>query len=269
MYNVPNSVETKFQEPEFTKHFRRSNSNTTLDDMTLDGDMPLYTEQEVEKLRFQIIKQGLEDATILRMEIQSLESRYNAEYRNNIELHLVLKQYETAVNGFISDTGLSINQNDSVQEQIAQIEMEIMKIANETDRMADHFKQLGESTEGLKGIEGKYKKNEMVLKESLSKAKQHYSLTEGRYAALKKHAEEKLTEASTRLGELINGNSGELQTLRETLQKAETSNVTLQQTYAVKLKEHGESSNLWQDTLGKIEVHLHTNKKLTQEKFKM
>jgi hypothetical protein len=46
----------------------------------------------------------------------------------------------------------------SVQEQIALIEMEIMKIANETDRMAEQFKQLGESTEGLKGIEGKYKK---------------------------------------------------------------------------------------------------------------
>jgi len=212
----------------------------------------------------------LEDATILKMEIQSLESKYNSEYRNNIELHLVLKQYETAVVGFIGDAGvISPNPSASVQEQIALIEMETIKIANETDRMAEQFKQLGESTEGLKGIEGKYKKNEMVLKESLSKARQHYSMTEGRYAALKKHAEEKLQEATVRLSELVVANANETQKLKEALQQMETNNQLLQQSYGSKLKEHQELSHLWTDTLSKMELHLHNNKKQLQEKFKM
>ncbi len=53
-------------------------------------------------------------------------------------------------------------------------------------------------------------------------------MTEGRLAALKKHAEEKLAEADTRLGELVAANNADLQKLKETLQKTETANNSLQ-----------------------------------------
>ncbi len=53
-------------------------------------------------------------------------------------------------------------------------------------------------------------------------------MTEGRYAALKKHAEEKVAEAATRLEELTTANNSELQKLRESLQKVETANTSLQ-----------------------------------------
>jgi len=217
-----------------------------------------YTEKELEKLRYQVIKQGLESSSILNLEIQSLEEKYNEEIRSKTQLQQVIQEYENTILGFIAEANAmnsnTHNGNISIPEKVYQIEHEIYRIVQESNSIEAAFKQLTSRLDDIDILHQQFKKSEATLKEKLSTLEQDLAVTESRYNALKTHAEQKLDSASEKVAQFTAANQKEIENLADKLTKSEAKSKTLEQVYIAKLRENQDLQQICEDILSKLEL---------------
>jgi len=215
-----------------------------------------YTEKELEKLRYQVIKQGLESSSILNLEIQSLEEKYNEEIRSKTQLQQVIQEYENTILGFIAEANAmnsnTHNGNISIPEKVYQIEHEIYRIVQESNSIEAAFKQLTSRLDDIDILHQQFKKSESTLKEKLSALEQDLAVTESRYNALKTHAEQKLDSASEKVAQFTAANQKEIENLADKLTKSEAKSKTLEQVYIAKLRENQDLQQICEGKFSKF-----------------
>ena len=104
---------------------------------------------------------------------------------------------------------------------------------------------------------GSFKKNEDVLKSTVSGLCSRYKKGEERYQVLKTHAETKLQEANVKLNDVKNSKAAEIARLTAALRKAEMGVASLEREAEQKTSENQELSSICDELISKVGVLSH------------
>ena len=114
------------------------------------------------------------------------------------------------------------------------------------------FKDLHKKYERTKEVINVFKSNEDVLKTTVTGLCNRYKKGEERYDLLKTHAETKLEEANTRLGDVKQSRASEIAKLTALLRKAEMGVVSLERQVEQKNRENQELTTICDELISKV-----------------
>ena len=114
------------------------------------------------------------------------------------------------------------------------------------------FKDLNKKYERTKEVINVFKSNEDVLKTTVTGLCARYKKGEERYDLLKTHAETKLGEANTRLGDVKQSRAAEIAKLTALLRKAEMGVASLERQVEQKNRENQELTTICDDLISKV-----------------
>lgn len=106
-----------------------------------------------------------------------------------------------------------------------------------------------------------------MLQESLSKVQQALATNEGKFAALKQHAEQKLEEAAKRVNSLQQSNKEELLGLQQKLAHLEAEERQLIEIYNRKVRENKELRVVAEDTIAQLTRQNDQKKREMMQKY--
>ena len=114
------------------------------------------------------------------------------------------------------------------------------------------FKDLHKKYERTKEVINAFKCNEDILKTTVSSLCNKYKKGEERYDLLKTHAETKLEEANTRLGEVKRSRAAEIAKLTAQLRKSEMGVAFLEREVEQKTKDNQELTTICDELISNV-----------------
>ena len=114
------------------------------------------------------------------------------------------------------------------------------------------FKDLHKKYERTKEVINVFKSNEDVLKTKVTGLCNRYKKGEERYDLLRTHAETKLEEANTRVGDVKQSRASEIAKLTALLRKAEMGVVSLERQVEQKNRENQELTTICDELISKV-----------------
>eukprot|EP00026_Physarum_polycephalum_P005810 Phypoly_transcript_05848.p1 GENE.Phypoly_transcript_05848~~Phypoly_transcript_05848.p1 ORF type:complete len:541 (+),score=152.90 Phypoly_transcript_05848:153-1775(+) len=214
------------KEPQTSSTKQKSAEEMLIDD-SVKSDERLFSKQDFENLRNQILFQMNEETAILAQEFQELKAKYDEEIRGKAKLKSVLAEYEKTIAKLIDEAGMSVH-HDKLAERVAELENETKRKTDEYDALASAHSELKSRYEETKTDNEKLKSNEQVQKEVISKLQNELHGSETRFNVLKNHAETKLDSASEQLVKMRDERAKEIAMMQTRMQKAEARTATVE-----------------------------------------
>jgi len=189
-----------------------------------------------------------EEASLLAMELQTLQSSYEAELKIKREYQLALREYEKTFDSLLKDQHKTL-QPKNVEETFALNQ----QLTTELQTWQQGFKDLQNKYKELKGLHENSLKNEQILNETVHKLQQALGQSESRYEALRKKAESKLQLANDQINHVNQDSNRKQQLLQSKLQKLEVEYSSLEQQFSNKQAEASSLSHLCEELIRKFE----------------
>merc|ERR1712098_823318 len=167
----------------------------------------------------------------------------------NLEMMKVVKEYEKAISEVIADRERERVCHDIEKEKVARERDQILDDLHSAERA---FDDVHRKYERNKEVIAGFKKNEDILKSRVAEDASKLKKSEQRFEALRKHAEEKLTEANKTIDSIQKGRESEVAQLQAMLKKTEMRVNTLERVVEQKAQENNELTSICDELISKV-----------------
>jgi len=182
-------------------------------------------------------------------EVERLRWEVATSEENNGQMMGIMGEFENTIQQLIME-----KERDGVSLQIKRekAEKERDQILDDLQAVERAFKDLHKKYERTKEVINVFKSNEDALKSRVTDLCTRYKKGEERYELLKTHAETKLEEANTRLGEVKQSKAAEIAKLKAMLRKAEMGVSSLEKQAEQKSRENEELTAICDQLISKV-----------------
>jgi len=182
-------------------------------------------------------------------EIEKLRWEVTSSEESNGQMMGIVGEFEMTIGQLIKEKE---RENICCQIEREKTEEERNQILEDLQAVERAFKDLHKKYERTKEVIGGFKSNEDVLKTTVSGLCSRFKKGEERYELLKTHAETKLGEANTRLGEVKRSRASEIAKLTALLRKSEMGVASLEREVEQKNRENQELTTICDELISKV-----------------
>lgn len=168
------------------------------------------------------------------------------------EMSIVLVEYEKTMQQLSEAQLWVMADKEALSAQLVQVAKERDQAMEDIGTVEASFTQLHQRYEKLKGTVDAFKHNEETLKKSVLDMQSKLKKQEEKYAALKKHSEEKLQGANEEIARVQKQFQAEVARLEVSLKRAELRMQSQEQTIEQKTKQNQELESICDELLSKV-----------------
>ncbi|KAJ3129045.1 Transforming acidic coiled-coil-containing protein 3 [Nowakowskiella sp. JEL0407] len=211
-----------------------------------------YSDKDMEDLRRSLTQQHDKEFELAQQEIQELSSNYTKVLKEYEEMSSTILEWELSMKDMIAGREKDQEKNRREAEK-ARVQLEKMKeererLQSENDMLTLKYKQLRIEYEEVK-------EREETLRNTANSLSNDVNVAEQRMAALKSHAEEKLTEANKEIIRAKAAFEKEVSALKTKILRAELHSSSLEKELAGKKAENEELTKICDGLLAQMEVY--------------
>eukprot|EP00051_Salpingoeca_urceolata_P031821 m.13112 g.13112 ORF g.13112 m.13112 type:complete len:412 (+) comp4458_c0_seq1:82-1317(+) len=210
----------------------------------------MYTQEELNKQVAEARMQASQEAEILQMEIEELQSKLKVEQENNQQMTTVVEEYGTAMAKIVENQGAG---EKDLEQEVEQLQLEKQQVEGDLRKTETAFSDLHHKYEKLKDLAENFKKNEKTLTTALETAQVALKQSEERYDTLKAHAEEKIKKANMEIANVREADHTAIEVANAKIKKAEAQVVRLQRQLESKEKDNQELTSICDDLVKQLD----------------
>jgi len=211
-----------------------------------DADWPKYSENELDMIKMDIYEQHKQELTSQHLKYNKLLQQYESEVEERKKFERICDEYQHTLDSMIETKVKELEeQNLNFFSKIRQLEAENKKLETEKSELGDYsqkvdqkFAQLQQRYESMKELEDNFRKNEVLLKDSLAKAHKTIQEQDERYQQLQNYVKSKWDDATKQYNQLKESSTKEVNVLKTKLKQSELKVQALEKELQTKKQEN-------------------------------